>query len=112
MRTFIKKIKTIIDAFKTIVDEINNSEETNLHDNVKLIKQLLINDLSTSQSMEIFKAVEKDFKELLQKRRVDAKKEDELIMFYFEIPAKETINIEMFNEPIFSRKLAEIEVNY
>ena len=112
MRTFIKKIKTIIDAFKTIVDEINNSEETDLHDNVKLIKQLLINDLSTSQSVEIFKSVQKDFKELLEKRRVDAKKEDELIMFYFEGNAKETISLEMFNNPIFSRKLAEVEVNY
>ena len=97
---------------KTIIDLIIDNQEVDLQDNVSLIKKLLINDLNTEQSIEVFTAVEKDFKELLLNRRIDSKKENQLIDRYFEIPAKETISIEMFNDPIFSKKLAEIEVNY
>ena len=97
---------------KTIIDYVNNNQEIDLQDNVSLIKQLLINELTTEQSIEVFETVKKDFMILMENRRIDAKKENLLIDRYFEKPCKETISLEMFNNPIFSRKIAEIEVNY
>ena len=97
---------------KTIIDVINNNQEIDLQDNVSLIKQLLINELTTDQSIEVFEIVKKEFMTLMENRRIDAKKENQLIDRYFEIPVKETISLKMFNDTIFSRKLAEVEVNY
>ena len=97
---------------KTIIDIIIENQEVDLQDNVSLIKKLLINELTTEQSIEVFETVKKDFMVLMENRRIDAQNENKLIDRYFEKPCKEIISLEMFNDPIFSRKLSEIEVNY
>lgn len=96
---------------KNIFDYVVDNQKKDLSENIKLIKHLLIHEMTTEESIIIIESVKKEFTLLLQERNFDAKNEGRIIDSYFK-KSKLIESSNLAKDPIFEKPLSQINVTY